>query len=227
MGVVGGEERSLGCMVLHIGATTCDYIVYQEGEPFISGSTNEGWSRLARDIAMAIQIPLDKAEDLMVNSGSTFDMGDGDEIPLNVKTLFGDPSRLTQRHLVKIMSCAAEEILVTIREQLKHTICRGHLSGGIIITGGGANTRGLVHSCNEIFGVPVRIGHPVLPWNPDEFHPDWSPIIGTAVLAAQEFTPRLRPESVGEWVTGPFMALCKRMFPSAKDPREPEGEPTA
>ncbi len=223
--VLHSEEQYLGCLLIHIGASTCDYLVYQEGQPFLSGSVNDGWGRLTKDVAMGLQIPLETAERLIITEGTTYDITESDNGPLNVRTMSGDQSRLTRRHLAKIMRCAAEETLDRIQSLLKNFICRGHIPGGVCLTGGAAVTQGLIYNALETFGVPVRLGLPRLPWSQEEFPPDWAPIVGQAICAAQEYQPKIKADSFLEAATTKVSTLWKRMFPKAIDPHEPEGDP--
>ncbi|MBN1552968.1 cell division protein FtsA [bacterium] len=226
LSVLESDEKAMGCMVIHIGSTTCDYIVYQEGQPFLCGSINEGWSRLAKDVAVGVQIPMDRAENLILSDGCTSDILIAEDRPLNVKTFFGSPSRLTRRHLAKILSAAADEILCGIRDNLKGTICRGHLPAGVILTGGGAVTNGLVYSAENVFGVTSRIGDPLMPGQTRDYDPSWAPVIGLIRMALLEFQPSVRPETMWEYLSYPFISMWIHMFPNPKDPVEPEGEPS-
>ena len=224
MGVVDNDEKYTGCLVIHMGSATCDYIVYQEGSPFLCGSINEGWERVAKDVAIGVQIPLEKAEALMTSDGSTSEIFIGEDQKLPVKTFFGAESRLTRRHLAKIMGCAVDEILCTIRDNIKDTICRGHLPAGVIFTGGGAHTNGLIYTAENVFGVPARPGDPVLPGDSREFTPAWSPVVGMLMTAAQEFKPEFKPEKALEYCLHPFRATWGRMFPVKDASQQPSEE---
>jgi cell division protein FtsA len=226
LSVIDNSERMMGCLVINLGATTCDYIVYQEGQPFLSGSLNEGWQRLAKDVAIGVQIPYEQAEQLIHTDGSTSELTIAEDRDLNVKNFFGDRSRLTRRHLSKIMGCAIEEMFCSIRDNLKGSVCRGHLPAGIILTGGGALTSGLTYSAENVFGVMAKVGDPIIHGESRSFSPSWAPLLGLLVHAKEEFSAKLHPETVTEYVTYPFISLWDHMFPTAQDPKEPEGEAT-
>jgi len=226
LSVIDNDERVMGCLVLNIGHTTCDYIVYQEGRPFLCGSLNEGWSRLVKDVAVGVQINIDRAEALMQSEGSASDILVGEDSPLSVKTFFGEQSRLTRRHLAKIMGCAVEEMFGTIRDNLKGSVCRGHLPAGIVLTGKGATLNGMTYCAEKVFGVMARVGDPVFPGKNRSFSPVWSNLSGLVVHAFSEYHPTVRPETLQECIVYAAQSAWNHMFPSAKDPREPEGEAT-
>jgi len=225
LAVLDNNEKFMGCLVVHLGSSTTDYVVYQEGQPFLCGSLSEGWSRMAKDVAVGVHIPIEQAEGLIKSDGSTTDILISEDRALDIRTFFGERSRLTRRHLAKIMGAAIDEILCEVRDNLKSTICRGHLPAGVIFTGGGATTNGLTYSAEHVFGVMAKVGDPLLPGKTQEFPPSWAAIIGLIMHAANEFKPKLRPETVYEYATFPVKSLWKKMFPGAKDPGDPEGEP--
>lgn len=226
LSIIDHNERIMGCLVINIGATTCDYIVYQEGRPFLCGSLNEGWIRLAKDVAVGVQIPLNRAEELILAEGTTSDITIGEDQVLNIRNFFGDRSRLTRRHLAKIMGCAVEEMFCSIRDNLKGAVCRGHLPAGIILTGGGALTNGLTYSAENVFGVMAKVGDPVFPGQTRSYSPSWAPLLGLMIHATTEFKASMHPESPLEHITYPITRLWEHMFPCAQDPKEPEGEAT-
>ena len=225
LAVTQSEEISLGCLVIHLGHSTIDYIVYQEGQPFMTGSINDGWHRLIKDVAMGVHISTENAEKVMMSSGSAHDIDADQDGPLNVTTLFGDPSRLTRRQLSMIMAASIEEIFSQIRDELKNSICRGHIPGGVYLTGGGAMTRGITYTGMGIFGVQTRVEYPILPWGTREYEPGWAPIIGMVREASEKVSPVKQTAGVIAKLVDGTKELGKRMFPGSKDPDDPEGEP--
>ncbi|MBN1295815.1 cell division protein FtsA [bacterium] len=224
LSVCQSEEMNLGCLVIHLGQSTIDYVVFQEGQPFMTGSINDGWHRVIKDVAMGVHISIDNAEKVMVSSGNAHDIDAEQDGPLNVTTLFGDPSRLTRRQLAMIMSSSIEEVFAQVRDQLKNSICRGHLPGGVYLTGGGALTRGITYAATGIFGVQTRVEYPLLPWSNREFDPGWAPIIGMVREASEKASPVKPSDGVLTKIVDGTRELKKRMFPNPP-PGDPEGEP--
>jgi len=225
LAVCQAEETNLGCLAIHIGNSTIDYIVFQEGQPFMTGSINDGWQRLIKDVAMGIQISMENAEKIIKSSGSAHDIDADQDAQLDVKTLFGDPSRLTRRQLAVIMSASIEKIFSQIRDELKNAICRGHIPGGVFLTGGGAMTRGITNAAMGIFGVQSRVEYPVLPWSTREYDPGWAPVIGMIREASDKISPVQEINGVFAKILGGTRDLGKRMFPGSVEPNDPEGEP--
>lgn len=225
LAVSQSEELNLGCLAIHLGHSTIDYVVYQEGQPFMSGSISDGWSRVIKDVAMGVHISTENAEKVMMTAGNAHDIDADQDGPLNVTTLFGDPSRLTRRQLAIIMSASIDEIFAQIRDQLKNSICRGHIPGGVYLTGGGAMTRGITYSAMGIFGVQTRVEYPILPWGTREYDPGWAPVIGMVREASEKVSPVKQTDGVLAKIVVGTKDLGKRMFPGSKDLSDPEGEP--
>lgn len=225
LAVSHAEEINLGCLVIHLGHSTVDYIVYQEGQPFMTGSINDGWQRVIRDVAMGVSLSVENAEKTMKSSGIAHDIDTNQDGPLNVPNLFGNPSPVTRRQLAVIMSSVIEDLFSLVRDQLKNTICRGHLPGGVFLTGGGAMTRGISYSAMGIFGVHTRVEFPTLPWLNREFDPGWAPIIGMAIEASEKVFPVQKSGKLSSRITGSTSSFLKRMFPKSRVKSDPEGEP--
>jgi cell division protein FtsA len=219
------EEFNLGCLVIHLGHTAIDYIVYQEGQPYSTGSLNDGWRRVIRDVAMGVSLSDENAEKVIKSSGVAHDIDTGQDSPLNVPNLFGNPSPVTRRQLAVIMSTTIDEIFTLVRDQLKNTICRGHLPGGVFLTGGGALTRGVAYSAMGVFGVHTRVEYPSLPWITREYEPGWAPLLGMAKEASEKVFPVRIPKKttarIGYFTSG----VVRRMFPKSVQSIDPEGEP--
>ncbi|MGB3977338.1 MAG: cell division FtsA domain-containing protein [bacterium] len=219
------EEFNLGCMVIHLGHSTVDYIVYQEGQPYITGSLNDGWRRVIREVAMGESLSDENAEKAIRDYGVAHDIDPSQDTTLDVINLFGETSQVTRRHLAIIMSATIEEIFTIIRDRLKDTICRGHLPGGILLTGGGALTRGIAYSAVSVFGVHTRVEYPSLPWIKQEYEPEWAPLLGMAKEASENIFYVPIPEKTSERIGFFGSRLFKRMFPKSAQDIDPEGEP--
>jgi cell division protein FtsA len=53
-----------------------------------------------------------------------------------------------------------QEILELASDELNRTGFRQRLAAGIVLTGGGAETPGIVELAREVFALPVRVGKP-------------------------------------------------------------------
>ncbi len=219
------EEFNLGCLVIHLGHSTVDYIVYQEGQPFITGSLNDGWRRVIREVAMGASLSDENAEKVIKDFGVAHDIDPGQDGALDVINLFGQTSQVTRRQLAIIMSATIEEIFSIIRDRLKDTICRGHLPGGIFLTGGGALTRGIAYAAVSVFGVHTRVEYPSLPWIKQEYEPEWAPLLGMAKEASENIFYVPIPEKTGARIGFFGSRIIKGMFPKSAQANDPEGEP--
>jgi cell division protein FtsA len=219
------EEFNLGCLVIHLGHTTVDYIVYQEGQPFLTGSVNDGWSNVIRDVAMELKISESDAEKAIFEYGVAHDLDTRQDMPLNIPNMFGETLQPTRRNLAQAMHARIIEVFTSVCDRLRDTICRGHIPGGIYLTGGGALTRGIAIPAMEVFGVHTRVGYPVLVQKGREYDPSWATILGMTREASGNISPvRIphRPVSRAGYYLSDYLG---RMFPRKKDKHDPESEP--
>ena len=68
-GVLTADEREMGVVVVDIGAGTIKTAIYREGTPIFSSVVPMGGNQLTRDMAVAMRVPYQMAEDLKVQFG--------------------------------------------------------------------------------------------------------------------------------------------------------------
>jgi cell division protein FtsA len=69
--------------------------------------------------------------------------------------------KIPRSHIYAIVKSRMEEIFDMVKQKLDCLGLPRPLSGGLVITGGGAALAGVVELANEIFKMPVRIGVPI------------------------------------------------------------------
>ncbi len=220
------EEFKLGCLVIHLGHSTVDYIVYQEGKPFMSGSINDGWASVIRDVAMELKISEPDAEKAICDHGVAHNLDTAADIPLSITNLFDETQQPTKMNLAEAMNARIIELFNSVRDQLRNTICRGHIAGGVMLTGGGAMTQGIAHPAMEVFGVHARVEIPSLSWKARDFSPALAPIIGMTKEASHQITPVRIPQRPASRFKYYFSDYLGRMFPKKRDKNDPESEPS-
>jgi len=158
LAVLTTEQQQLGALVLDIGGGTTDYVVYRGGTIQHSGVLAVGGDHITNDIAIGLRIPMNRAEQLKIEHGS-LDVPAVDEI-ITFKREVGLPDlRLSKQQLCQIMRLRVEETLTLVKRELeKHNLFE-YLGAGVFITGGCARLRGLAALAEEVYGLPVTLGH--------------------------------------------------------------------
>ncbi len=171
-------ERELGVVIADIGAGTTSYCVFVDGALEYSGVLPVGARHISKDIAVGCRISLDSAEKL-----KTFLSEDGldklkpksgeskrefskrkkqaDKIDLQKLGIEEKVDNLSRSTLVKgIMMPRMEEIIEMLGQELEEKELLNDIPAGLILTGGGAQTIGLVEVAKNILRLPARIGYP-------------------------------------------------------------------
>src|SRR5690606_31091004 len=113
------------------------------------------------DIAMALRTPTRDAEEIKERYGCALsqlaDPHDMVEVPG-----LGDrgPRQLSRKTLAEVIEPRVEELYSLVQSELRRSGYEELLSSGVGITGGSSVMQGMVELGEEIFHMPVRVGHP-------------------------------------------------------------------
>ncbi len=161
-------EKELGCVVVDIGGGTTSIVSYIEGSLAYSGVIPIGAKNVTNDLAIGLRISLDSAEKIKLALSAKEKKGlkeESDEISL--KDSLGVPDKdleikkVSKKTLVEgIIRPRLNEIFTMVRLELEKNGVLGKTPSGVIITGGGAETVGILDSAKRILAMPARIGFP-------------------------------------------------------------------
>ena len=136
-GVLTADEREMGVVVVDIGAGTIKTAIYREGTPIFSSVVPVGGNQLTRDMAVAMRVPYQMAEDLKVQFGHAMP----DAIPANEEVLIPatqvQPRRMVlRRELCEPLYMRSLQVMKLISEELYRAEIGAMPPGGIVLTGG-------------------------------------------------------------------------------------------
>ena len=162
-------ERELGAVVVDIGGGKTDICVYIDGALAHSRSIPIGARHITNDIAVGLRISLESAERLKILLSDQ--LKSNREIPKkkNLKEFLGKRAErlvsgldeITVKKLVTgIIYPRLEEIYGLLAEGIKESGFAENVPSGLIITGGGAKTVGILEVGKQVVGLPIRIGMP-------------------------------------------------------------------
>ncbi len=184
--VLTDADRYCGTVVFDIGAETTSITLCYENMIVLTDVRPYGAEFFTRDISTFFALSLEEAESLKLSAGHcTQEVLPTDTVQIKAE---GEPRpRLYSKQLlVKTLRSRAEEFFTLYKRLLEKAGCLDKVHC-VVLTGGGAQLRGLDEVAKEIFGVPVRIGRPIYleDNSPLSKLPEASVAVGLIAAAAQ------------------------------------------
>lgn len=164
--VATNTEKELGCVVVDIGGGTTSICVFVDNALAYSGVIPIGAKNVTNDLAIGLRISLESAERIKLLLSSyekkkdhTEEISLTDNLDLSKENL--EVKKVSRKTLVEgIIRPRLNEIFSMVRLELDKYGLLGKTPSGIIITGGGAETVGIIESARRILSLPARIGVP-------------------------------------------------------------------
>lgn len=171
--VLSDTEKELGVVVVDIGGGTTDVVIYVDGAVAHSAVLPVGAKNITNDIAIGQRISLESAEKikLLLSKPNSIKF----QRPVNEKSHkkddYLDLSALNLEEPVEKASFKmltdgfikprVNEILKMIKEEIKKSGFGSLTPAGVVLTGGGAQTIGIIEHAKRELGMPVRSGKPI------------------------------------------------------------------
>ncbi|OGG16250.1 cell division protein FtsA [Candidatus Gottesmanbacteria bacterium RIFCSPHIGHO2_02_FULL_39_11] len=176
--VLTETEKELGVVVIDIGAGTVDLCIFVDGALSYSSVLPFGARNITNDLAIGLKISLESAEKIkmLLNKKSGELLSEekpvlhvkkekgkdpDDQIDISSLTLPEGVNRISKRTLIDgIIRPRLTEMFTMIGIEIKKSGLLGMTPSGIVVTGGGAETIGLVDAARRNLAMQVRIGNP-------------------------------------------------------------------
>lgn len=188
--VLESHEKKNGVLVLDLGGGSTGYAAYANGYLVASGVIGVGGDHLTRDIAAAFQTTNAQAEALKVDVAGA-ELGhyttENSRAKLSGSSALMESRTISRRALDTVVNCRLKELFTIIRETLVEHDVLHLLHAGCIITGGGANMRGIEPLIERELGLSVRKGRPI---NVDGLENTASPWSYAAITGALLYAQR-------------------------------------
>ncbi|HZO92389.1 MAG TPA: cell division protein FtsA [Candidatus Baltobacteraceae bacterium] len=195
------EERQVGVVLLDIGGGTTDIAVFADGGIVHSATIPVGGNIITNDIALGLKTTFAEAENVKRTYGSGLVRPDDAETSFQVKTLDGRSTReVTSSQLRAIVLPRVLELFRMAKTNIVEHIARDQVLSEIVLTGGGAQLRGIDTTAGEVFGLPVRIGVPttVAGLTDAVKQPQYATAVGLVLFGPRgEAVPHLNGQSSG------------------------------
>jgi cell division protein FtsA len=159
--VLDDEEKEVGIALLDVGGGTTDLAVFEERTIRHTAVIGIAGKKVTDDIRKGLGILNDQAEKLKRDHGFAYLPAVVDNEPIILPGVGGRaPIEIDKRLLAQIIQPRMEEIFEIAALEIKRSGYSRHLSGGVVLTGGGALIKGTADLAREVLGMPVKIGIP-------------------------------------------------------------------
>lgn len=165
MACLSEEERELGVALVELGAAVTNVSLFAGGMLVGLTSLPVGSADITDDIASAFGTRRTQAERLKCFFGSATtsprDNHDMIEVaPLSAEDDAGEGTRVTRAQLITVIRQRLELLVGEIGRALKDLGFTGPVGRQVVITGGGAELKGLADYMQGALGRAVRVGRP-------------------------------------------------------------------
>lgn len=221
--VLSPTEKELGCVLIDIGGGTTSLCVFIDGAPIYSSVIPIGAKNVTNDLAIGLRVSLEAAEKikLLLSDEKKNKKEEGDELDLAELGL-GDIKKISKKTLVEgIIKPRLNEIFSMVKLELDREGLGNRVPSGVVVTGGGASTVGILESAKRITLLSARIGKPLNLTGliDDIIDPSYATVTGLALYGARAslqeplttFAKRMKLPTKG--MLGKFFGVIKDLLP--------------
>ena len=155
------DEKNLGVCIADIGGGTTDIAIFVDGDIYYSSAIPVGGNHVTHDISVGLRASFAESERVKrEQAAATAEVMDPDTL-FEVLSLGGDEPRLLPRSiLAEIVEPRMHELFLMVRQEILKSGYYNMLPAGIVLSGGGSQLLGSAELCQEVTGMPTRLGSP-------------------------------------------------------------------
>lgn len=182
--VVSDQQTENGVVLIDLGGTTTNIAVFEEGDLQRVAVLPVGSVNITNDLAIGLKTDLDIAESVKLDHASAMP-GQRTDKETTASVKVGDKTHTFDlEDIDMIVDARLEEIFELINKELKSIGRAAKLPGGAVLTGGGAQLKGLADYARNALQISARIGEaPEFAGVSENVHsPDWSTALGLMLI---------------------------------------------
>ncbi len=211
MGALTPEEMELGTLLIDIGKTTTNMILFSEHKIIYTSTFDFGTIIISRDISTVFKINFNESHKLIsdygisedsinkyMKSNSSFDhmptSSNSNEFatkPISLQTVLdGFNKNVSKDELEGVIFFRAHEMITTLKKEIEKKNLTQSLLRGIVLAGGGARLKNIDILIGKVFNSPVRIAKPyhVIPNIPQFINnPEFTTVAGILRLGFSRY----------------------------------------
>jgi cell division protein FtsA len=157
--LLSDQDREMGVCLVDIGAETTDIAVFCDGALKFCTSLDIAGDHITNDIALAMRSNSVVAEQIKQKHGKALAQIASPDIEISLPSeahKYG--ASFSERMLAEVMEPRYEELLMKVQKVLRDSGHEDDLTLGLVLSGGGSKTPGLLDLAEDVFHMPVRIG---------------------------------------------------------------------
>jgi cell division protein FtsA len=161
LAVLTPDEVELGCARVELGGGSTNIAIFQSGKIRHTGSLLCAGGHVTADIVHGLQVTQLDAERLRERYGGAYEPLVPESDVIELPSTPGQGPRSAQRRvLAHIMHMRFQEVLEYAQDEISRAGYHQRLPAGVILSGGGALTPGIVELARDVFAMPARCGIP-------------------------------------------------------------------
>jgi len=225
--VLSSTEKELGCVLVDIGGGTTSVVAYVDGGLVYTGVIPIGAKNVTNDLAIGLRLSLEAAEEVKIALGQpiskTKSPEEGGSDTLDLSDLEGgENKKVSKKTLVEgIIRPRLNEIFTMVQLELEKAGIANRIPSGVVVTGGGAETVGIVDSAKRTLSLPVRIGKPkgIGGLIDDIINPTFAVPVGLIIYGARNQTMEGNPSFMKHFklpslgIAGKIIDAVKNLLP--------------
>ncbi|MEA3316318.1 MAG: cell division protein FtsA [Campylobacterota bacterium] len=178
LSILDEDEKNVGTIVVNLGATTSQIVVYKGSSIIFSDFLPIGSEHITNDLSIMLDTPYSSANMVKNRYGTLLPItnNEDDENNVNKDSSSGDniekiklqkigtdneTKEISLEQIQPILHARVEEILLLIHDRLYDGSVFENINGGIVLTGGMTLTKGVKELASKIFpNVTVKVSNP-------------------------------------------------------------------
>ncbi|WP_338469901.1 cell division protein FtsA [Niallia sp. XMNu-256] len=154
------DEKNLGVVLVDIGGGSTTIAIFDQGELISTTVLPVGGDHITKDISIGLRTTSEEAEKIKLKYGNAFYDHASEDIVFDVSMIGSDQhQRFSQLELSDIIEARMEEIFELVLAELNRLGIQD-VPGGFVLTGGVANTPGVLEIAQIVLQSRVRIASP-------------------------------------------------------------------
>lgn len=153
--VLTESQLENGVALIDIGGATTNVAIYEEGDLQYTAVIPVGGVNITNDLAIGLKTDPEVAEKLKIEHASAISRGEAAGVSLKYE---GEIYTFQTADIDEIVEARLEEIFEAINREFKKAGRAGKLPNGVVLTGGGAQLKGIVDYAKEALGLAARVG---------------------------------------------------------------------
>ncbi|HNX92411.1 MAG TPA: cell division protein FtsA [Syntrophomonas sp.] len=154
-------EKEMGVALVDLGGGTTEISVFEQGALLSTSVLPIGGEYITRDLAIVLRTSIEEATRIKEESGVAAITMANSEVMVNVRNIQGNEVKQVSQHVIAdIVAARVTEMVQMIHAELAQTTYLDKLPGGLVLSGGGAQLKGIAEVMEAYLNIPVRIGRP-------------------------------------------------------------------